>query len=132
MLLILTSVPACLPAQGFLHYCQHYRVPGELVFWKRDVDKDIFSCDSQPLPLPEPQAVADLLAPLDSIAQPPPPAQSTEAKLIKGAWRLHTRHTRPSRHGLGVGCLSVGSGLAQAWQHDGHMASGMGGICCDG
>jgi hypothetical protein len=39
--------------QNFLHYCQHYRIPSEqLVFWKRDVAKDIFSCDTQPLALP--------------------------------------------------------------------------------
>lgn len=39
--------------QFLLHYCQRYKVGKEHNFWKRDIPHDIFSCQSQPIELPD-------------------------------------------------------------------------------
>lgn len=52
----------------FLHYCQHYKVGTEFVYWKRDLNENFFSCGGSPLPLPNLEQVREYLDPISGPA----------------------------------------------------------------
>jgi hypothetical protein len=60
--------------QSFLHYCQHYRIGKDYVFWKRDVPHGIFSCDAKHLAMPTDEEVQAFLT------DPETPARSEYSK----------------------------------------------------